>query len=151
MVLITVQAAYAVFCPKCGVKSSSDANFCKKCGLKLPDADTGTKDDDGQDMGKVHPNTSQMFPESADKLLTGEDLQGMSNKQLEIARNEIYARHGWIFKRKDLADYFSYKTWYSPRGAEKDREKINKAIDNELNKTEKKNIALILKYEKAVK
>ena len=31
-----------------------------------------------------------------------------------IARNEIYARHGYIFNDPDLKAYFSKKSWYKP-------------------------------------
>lgn len=41
-----------------------------------------------------------------------EALSRMSAEELRIARNEIYARHGLIFKAGDLNDYFSSKDWY---------------------------------------
>ena len=39
--------------------------------------------------------------------LTVEDLEGKTAAELDIMRNEIYARKGYIFKRKDLKNYFS--------------------------------------------
>ncbi len=148
MLLISVQTAYAVFCSNCGSKSSQDANFCKKCGSKL-------QDDGDESTGYVELSKKpsvregQIFSESASRILTHEELISVGDKKLELARNEIYARHGWIFNRKDLDGYFKKKSWYTPRGDKKDREKINKIIEKELNETEKKNIDLILKYEKA--
>ncbi len=37
---------------------------------------------------------------------------GLSKEQLEIARNEIYARHGYQFKQKKMINYFSNQSWY---------------------------------------
>lgn len=45
-------------------------------------------------------------------LLTNEDLIGLSSDELLIARNEIYARHGYIFKSEFLSEYFSETSWY---------------------------------------
>ena len=36
----------------------------------------------------------------------------MSLDELEIARNEIYARHGYQFKQKKMINYFSNQSWY---------------------------------------
>jgi hypothetical protein len=45
------------------------------------------------------PNDSEwLFPDSDSRYLTDGDLAGLSNDQLWIARNEIYARRGFIFK-----------------------------------------------------
>ena len=43
-----------------------------------------------------------------------DDLSGMFTEDLRFLRNEIYARHGRIFKTKDLNDYFTQQTWYKP-------------------------------------
>ncbi len=39
---------------------------------------------------------------------------GLSAAQLRLARNEIYARHGFIFHSADLRAYFSRYSWYRP-------------------------------------
>ena len=39
-------------------------------------------------------------------------LYGLSKSDLRIARNEIYARHGYIFESADLQNYFSSQSWY---------------------------------------
>ena len=43
----------------------------------------------------------------AEQDLTEDDLRGLSDEQLEIARNEIYARHGYQFKQKKMKNYFN--------------------------------------------
>ena len=41
-------------------------------------------------------------------------INGLSEQELLLARNEVYARHGKIFKSKDLTEYFKKKGWYVP-------------------------------------
>jgi len=53
-----------------------------------------------------------LLPESNSRYLTYEDLEDLSHEELCFARNEIYARHGWIFSVPQLAEYFAGKSWY---------------------------------------
>lgn len=55
------------------------------------------------------------FPEGARRLLTPDDLKGRSPWELRIMRNEIFARHGYIFKSPEMSSYFTRQRWYSPR------------------------------------
>ena len=98
--------------------------------------------------GQNNPGSDQLIPDSAGRLITRNDLSGLTKKQLDLARNEIYARHGWVFARQDLINYFSQKSWYRPRGNQRNREKINDKIDNELSGVEKRNIEIIQAFEK---
>jgi len=72
------------------------------------------------------------------RLLSEEDLSGLSKQELRILRNEIYARHGYIFKSQDLRNYFSAKDWYRPQYND---------VSNLLNTTEKKNVIFIQRHE----
>ena len=54
------------------------------------------------------------FPNSNVEEITEELLEGMSADSLRIARNEIYARHGRIFKNEILNSYFRNCSWYTP-------------------------------------
>lgn len=54
-----------------------------------------------------------IIPYSSTSYLTIADLQGLTLDQLEIARNEIYARHGYQFQQQKMIDYFSNQSWYS--------------------------------------
>nr|WP_288827887.1 YARHG domain-containing protein [uncultured Clostridium sp.] len=54
-----------------------------------------------------------ILPDSGSRYLTIEDIVSISKEQLRIARNEIYARHGRIFKTEDLNAYFMSKSWYT--------------------------------------
>jgi len=52
------------------------------------------------------------FPDSNSRYLTDEELQNYSSSELELAKNEIYARHGRQFVTQRIADYFNSKSWY---------------------------------------
>ena len=53
-------------------------------------------------------------------------------------RNEIYARHGYIFKTQKMIEYFNNQSWYNPR--------FNN-VEAQLSVIEKKNIKFIQSYE----
>ena len=58
-------------------------------------------------------STGFVLPFSSDRRVTSSDLGGLSRWELDVARNEIYARHGRTFKRSDLREYFRGQAWYS--------------------------------------
>lgn len=70
-------------------------------------------------------------------------LKYLTADQLRIARNEIYARHGRMFKDTKLQSYFNSRSWYKGSIAP------DSFDENCLNKTESKNVALICKIEKS--
>lgn len=53
-----------------------------------------------------------ILPDSASRYLDDEDLEDLSWKELCLARNEIYARHGRIFATAQIAQYFESQDWY---------------------------------------
>ncbi|WP_345240392.1 YARHG domain-containing protein [Pontibacillus salipaludis] len=55
-----------------------------------------------------------LLPNSATQKLSAADIQGWSSYELRLARNEIFARHGYIFQSADLRSYFSSLSWYVP-------------------------------------
>lgn len=83
-----------------------------------------------------------ILPDSSNKSLSAKDVSGLSKKELRLARNEIYARHGRKFKDQELQAYFNGKSWYKGKIAPDD------FIDEErLTKLERQNIKLIESYE----
>ena len=52
------------------------------------------------------------FPDSDSRYLTDEEVAAYSSDQLELAKNEIYARHGRQFVTQYISDYFNSKSWY---------------------------------------
>jgi serine/threonine protein kinase, bacterial len=60
-------------------------------------------------------NVLGIFPYASTRLLTASDLEGRSPRELRIMRNEIFARHGYIFKTPEMRGYFARQSWYCPR------------------------------------
>ena len=54
-----------------------------------------------------------LFP--SDRVyITENDLRGLTKDEVAYVRNEIYARHGYIFKTEPYKSYFAGKSWYYP-------------------------------------
>ena len=66
------------------------------------------------------------------------ELQKFSSADLRILRNAIFAKHGYIFKDPELADFFTKYSWYTP---------LNDNVYNDLTNMEKRNIAIIKSLE----
>lgn len=58
------------------------------------------------------PNADYLLPDSATREYANDELLKMSDYELFIARNEIYARHGREFQSDELKSYFGAKSWY---------------------------------------
>lgn len=70
--------------------------------------------------------------------LTTEMLDELSKDELALLRNEIYARHGYVFNLEVYKTYFNRKSWYRP----------NEYFDESMfNAIEKANKDLIVEYE----
>ena len=54
----------------------------------------------------------KVFEDSSERLLEWSDIYMLSNEDIRIAKNEIYARHGRKFSSEDLQQYFSQLPWY---------------------------------------
>ncbi|MCP3462682.1 YARHG domain-containing protein [Bradyrhizobium sp. CCGUVB23] len=78
------------------------------------------------------PQSGFIFPDSDRRLLTPADLRGLSNDELRIARNEIFARRGRYFESADLKARFERFPWYSPN-----------TWNPKLNSIEEANVALL--------
>jgi hypothetical protein len=78
------------------------------------------------------------YPEGSTRLLTSNDIAGKSAWELKIMRNEIYARHGYIFKDPELSSYFESQSWYRP---------IYQDVTYMISSIEKENAAFIKRYE----
>ena len=58
--------------------------------------------------------SNYILPDSDTFYLDRADLYHLSSAELRIARNEIFARHGYVFDAKELVNYFNQMDWYSP-------------------------------------
>lgn len=55
-----------------------------------------------------------LYPFASTRRLSASELSDYSARQLKIMRNEIYARHGYIFQTADMRSYFAAQSWYTP-------------------------------------
>lgn len=67
------------------------------------------------DVPEVESN-SYIFPYSDRVKLTQSDILALDRDMWAYARNEIYARHGYVFNKAEFASYFTSKGWYKPGG-----------------------------------
>lgn len=101
-----------------------------------------TEEDIKEDFEEETVNTDEyVFAYSDSKYLTDDELSSLTSDELRLARNEIYARHGCIFKSTDLNEYFGAKSWYEPKMP------VAEFSSSEFNKYELKNIEKIQSYE----
>ena len=83
----------------------------------------------------LSPGDMELFE---NKLISEALLRGVSLHELRLLRNEIYARHGRIFRTDWLQQYFGSQPWYDPKEDFK---------DEEISGADKTNIETIVKYE----
>lgn len=54
-----------------------------------------------------------ILPNSDSEYLDYSDISNLSSREIWIAKNEIYARHGRRFNNSELQNYFDSKSWYN--------------------------------------
>ncbi len=79
------------------------------------------------------------WPQASQRLLKTSDVENLMKEDLQMMRNEIFARHGYCFAKKELRQQFENESWYVPNT-------VN--IKGYLTDIEKKNIEMIKRYEK---
>jgi hypothetical protein len=84
----------------------------------------------------------QFVPYFMKRAVTNEDLKSLTRHEIDIIRNEIYARHGYIFKKKEWDTYFTKQTWYFPKYEDKD------FSDSFFTPVQKQNIEFIVSFAK---
>src|SRR6185503_6287265 len=84
------------------------------------------------------PGDMQFFE---NKAITEQMLHGLSLHELRLLRNEVYARHGRMFRAEWLQQYFFFQPWYNPDENFK---------DEELSGNDKLNVETIVKYENQI-
>lgn len=53
-----------------------------------------------------------VIPDSNTRYLTAEDYESLSDWELTIALNELYARHGYEFQTPEIREHFENCSWY---------------------------------------
>lgn len=88
-------------------------------------------------------DSAYLLPDSASRYYAKDELAAMSLYDLYLARNEIYARHGRLFKNSDLQTYFNGQPWYNGTIAPGD------FSDGMLNEFERQNAITIQEVERS--
>ena len=90
---------------------------------------------------------SYVFPNSDTQSLQDSTMSdtSLTEEMCILGRNEIYARHGYVFSDDQLMEYFLLQEWYLPSAPIGDMSKLN------LSNTEKKNVAHLEALETAFK
>lgn len=86
-------------------------------------------------------NSGFLLDYSDREELTVYDIEHLTRYELQLARFEIYARHGRSFNDPSVTDYFSQYSWYQSKYGPENFD------ENMLSEVEKKNVDLILQYE----
>lgn len=107
------------------LKKTTGSTFIKKDSLRF---------------AKVDSNFIKLLKTNAttQHVLTEAEIAGIDKRNLKMLRNEIFARHGYIFKNRQLNDYFLSKTWYHP---------VSEDVSSKLSNIEKKNADFLKKHE----
>ncbi|WP_165823902.1 YARHG domain-containing protein [Pseudochryseolinea flava] len=87
----------------------------------------------------VYSTDHGIFEIASQRVLEESDVYDLALEELALMRNEIYARHGYSFKDKEMRAYFDTTAWYVPMGID---------IRDNLTDVEVQNIDLIYVYEK---
>ena len=82
-----------------------------------------------------------ILPDSNSRVLSEAELEGLSERELMLARNEIFARHGFIFTTQWIQGYFLTQGWY--RGTTP----ASQFDSSVFNSYERANVDLILRIE----
>ncbi len=106
----------------------------KEKELEMQKNSQGSVNNDGNSSA----GNSSIYPVASERYLNSDDVNNLTGWELKIMRNEIFARHGYIFKTEEMRNYFMYEKWYVPR---------YENVDGMLSDVEKKNIELIKRYE----
>ena len=78
------------------------------------DTEDTDDDDKGSSSSSTATSSGYIFPNSSTKKLTRSQILKVAKSKWGYARNEIYARHGYRFKKSKYRNFFENKTWYTP-------------------------------------
>lgn len=84
------------------------------------------------------------FPFTSTRLLNENELLDFTAWELKIMRNEIFARHGYVFQTEVMYNYFNAQPWYG----KVEKLNNNNNVINYLSYIEQENVKLIKKIEK---
>ena len=110
LVIVLIIAAVAYGLSSCiGSVFTSSSEDTSQTEVILPPEETLPEET------PYHPDTAQngfVFPNSDTVLIEPWEAEGLSDDDLTYAINEIYARHGYIFRSDELRGYYQQFSWY---------------------------------------
>lgn len=108
---------------------------------RIVNIDNGTIVSSPYEIRGVESSSDYIIFDSNIRYLNTEEVSVLSKEELSLARNEIFARHGYVFNSEEFVQYFNSKSWYIPN--------LNfEGSKDELNEYEEYNIELIQEWEK---
>lgn len=120
--------------------------FLEECAVKKYGAVLSGKSTEtySQDMA----TSEYVLPDSDMRYLEWEEVEALADyggkDLIRLAVNEMYARHGFVFKKPKNQEYFERKSWYYPQPGLTD----SYVKEHLFNDYEKANLEMLLKVEK---
>lgn len=96
-------------------------------------------------LASIHPEDDSTYTLDTERI-TPSALAELSREQCMWLRNEIYARHGYVFQTPAIGEHFAQYDWYAPDPTIP-RDSFYRQI---LNDIERENIQTIQRYEKSM-
>lgn len=84
------------------------------------------------------------YPQTAQRILSASEVSAMSCAKSRYALNEIYARHGYVFRSKAITSEFRRYSWYRPV-----KGRTMAQVEARLNYYEKRNIEILSQRKQA--
>lgn len=140
MTLIAAFLAFKLISDSGEVETSSNSNIVHEIENDF-DADSEIVHDYSSSVEQDEINFAEskeyIYPSDTEYLVKSQ-LENLTKEEVALLRNEIYARHGYVFNLEEYKNYFSSKSWYVP----------NENFDESMfNPIEKANKDLIVEYE----
>lgn len=140
MTLIAAFLAFKLISDSGEVETSSNSNIVHEIENDF-DADSEMVHDYSSSVEEGEINFAEskdyIYPSDTEYLVKSQ-LENLTKEEVALLRNEIYARHGYVFNLEEYKNYFSSKSWYVP----------NENFDESMfNPIEKANKDLIVEYE----
>lgn len=84
------------------------------------------------------------YPDLSERLWTEDELLGLDDTRLSIARNQIFAKYGRRFEDSFLHEVFSRKNWYEPKYSAEEFAVTQQEL---LTETEQANLQTVIQHE----
>ena len=91
-------------------------------------------------------STDYILPQSDTRTYSNSELEALSNYELYLARNEIFARYGRKYSEESLSNYLNGTDWYTPLYDGSEFDEV--LIEDYMNEHEYKNIIQMLDIER---